>query len=223
VHHLVRLVVAVHQQVFAEGLAVMLDAEDDLTVLGVAHDASAAVALTGTHQPTVVLLDAHLPGDDLDATLMAVKAAAPVAKVLLLSDDASSQTIAAVAATGADGLVAKNSASRQVMQAIRAAVDGRRPMVVAASGRQPGRDWSVGLRVQTLTGREQELLGLLAKGWPSRRIAEDWQVSLATVRTHVQNLLIKLGVHSKLEAAAFALQHGLVAPTRAATRDRTSA
>jgi DNA-binding NarL/FixJ family response regulator len=73
------------------------------------------------------------------------------------------------------------------------------------------RDPSVELRLRTLSGREREILGLLANGWSNRRIAEECFLSLNTVRTHVQNVLVKLGVHSKLEAVAFALEHQVVA------------
>ena len=69
---------------------------------------------------------------------------------------------------------------------------------------------SVDLRVRTLSGREREILSLLANGWSNRRIAEECFLSLNTVRTHVQNVLVKLGVHSKLEAVAFALEHQVV-------------
>jgi DNA-binding NarL/FixJ family response regulator len=69
------------------------------------------------------------------------------------------------------------------------------------------------LRIGTLTRCEQELLGLLANGWSNRRIADECLLSLHTVRTRVQNVLVKLGVRSKLEAAAFAFEHGLVPTT----------
>jgi DNA-binding NarL/FixJ family response regulator len=70
------------------------------------------------------------------------------------------------------------------------------------------------LRIRTLTTSERELLGLLANGWSNRRIANECLLSLHTVRTRVQNILVKLGVHSKLEAVAFAFDHGLVLPGR---------
>jgi DNA-binding NarL/FixJ family response regulator len=73
-----------------------------------------------------------------------------------------------------------------------------------------GRDPSVELRVRTLTARERELLGLLAIGWSNRRIAEATRLSYQTVRSHMQSLLIKLGVNSQLEAVAFAVEHGIV-------------
>ena len=73
------------------------------------------------------------------------------------------------------------------------------------------RDPSVELRVRTLTSREREVLELLATGWSNRRIAQARQLSYLTVRSHTQNLLVKLGVHSQLEAVALAVEHG-VAP-----------
>jgi RNA polymerase sigma factor (sigma-70 family) len=75
---------------------------------------------------------------------------------------------------------------------------------------RPVRDPSVDLRLRTLSSREREILGLLANGWSNRRIAEECFLSLNTVRTHVQNILVKLSVHSKLEAVAFALEHGWI-------------
>ena len=96
--------------------------------------------------------------------------------------------------------------------AIRTLVDGKGSVVAAAEpASRPARDPSVDLRVRTLSGREREILGLLANGWSNRRIAEECFLSLNTVRTHVQNVLVKLGVHSKLEAVAFALEHQVVA------------
>jgi DNA-binding NarL/FixJ family response regulator len=79
------------------------------------------------------------------------------------------------------------------------------------------------LRVRTLSNRERELLGLLASGWSNRRIAHEYFLSLNTVRTHVQSILVKLGVHSKLEAVAIAYQHGLVPIDDRDVWDRDSA
>jgi DNA-binding NarL/FixJ family response regulator len=85
---------------------------------------------------------------------------------------------------------------------------------IVAAGTEPAagraRDPIGELRIQTLTRREREMLSLLANGWSNRRIASECLLSLHTVRTRVQNVLVKLGVHSKLEAVAFAFDHGLV-------------
>jgi two-component system, NarL family, response regulator LiaR len=211
VTNMIGLVLADDHRVFAEGLGVMLDAQDDLAVLGVAHDSRQAMELAGRHEPTVVLLDAHMPGADLATTLRAVKAASPDTKVLMLSADTRQETIAEAMEAGADGFLAKDASSRQVAGAIRTLVDGTASVVAAAEpAARPTRDPSVDLRVRTLSSREREILGLLANGWSNRRIAEECFLSLNTVRTHVQNVLVKLGVHSKLEAVAFALEHQVV-------------
>jgi NarL family two-component system response regulator LiaR len=207
----VTLVVADHQQLFAEGLAMILDAEDDFAVVGVAHDGRRAVELAANHRPAVLLLDAHLPDADLGATLTAVRVASPATKVLLLAGDARRETIAAVTACGADGLLAKDRSSRQVANAIRTVVNGQRAMMLATKPPRPSHDPNMELRIGTLSRREREILGLLASGWSNRRIAQERFLSLHTVRTHVQSILVKLGVHSKLEAVAFAYQHGMVA------------
>jgi DNA-binding NarL/FixJ family response regulator len=96
-------------------------------------------------------------------------------------------------------------------------------MVVGSQPLKLGRDASVGwLRLGILSGREREVLGLLARGWSTRRIAQDWRVAEGTVRSHVQNLLVKLDVHCKLEAVAFAWEHGIVAGDSIALGERPS-
>jgi DNA-binding NarL/FixJ family response regulator len=86
------------------------------------------------------------------------------------------------------------------------------------AGAEPAAGWArdpiVELRIRTLTRSEREMLRLLANGWSNRRIANECLLSLHTVRTRVQNILVKLGVHSKLEAVAFAFEQGLVPPER---------
>jgi DNA-binding NarL/FixJ family response regulator len=215
----VRLVLADGHPARAEGLGMILDAEVDFTVCGVAHDGCGVVELAAAHRPCVLLLDAHLPGGDPSRTPAAVKAASPATKVLLLAAATRGEAIAA----GVDGMVAPGASSRQLADAIRRVVDGKQPVVAAARPRRPPRESNVELlRAWTLSDRELEVLHLLASGWSNRRIAQEWHVSLATVRTHVQNLLVKLGVHSKLEAVAFAFRHGLTAGGDA-PRDRHSA
>ena len=110
---------------------------------------------------------------------------------------------------GADGCLAKDQSSRQVATAIRDLAAGEQAVVAAEAtlGLHP----SVDLLVRTLTPREREFLALLATGCSNRRIAEATQLSYLTIRSHMQNLLLKLGVHSQLEAVAFAVEHGIVA------------
>jgi two-component system, NarL family, nitrate/nitrite response regulator NarL len=206
----VTLVLADHHVVFAEGLRVILDAEDDLAVLDVAHEDRQAVTLAAEHRPAVLVLDAQLPVGGLDQTLAAVKTASPMTKLLVLLGAAHSETIAAVLSCGADGYLAKTQSSRQVATVIRRLAAGQQVTAHVAEPAPSVRDL-VELRLRTLSGRERELLGLLASGWSSGRIAAHWQVSYHTVRSHTCNLLVKLGVHSKLAAAALAIEYGVTA------------
>jgi DNA-binding NarL/FixJ family response regulator len=209
VSNVVTLVLADHHVLVAEGLGMLLDAEDDLAVLDLAHHSGQAIGLAAKHQPTALVLDAELPSGCMADTLAAAKAAAPATRLLVLAGDPHPDTTAAVLAAGADGCLAKDRSSRQVATAIRQLAAGAQAPVAAAEPRLD-RDPSVELRVRTLTARERELLGLLADGWSNRRIAAATQVSYLTVRSHMQSLLIKLGVHSQLEAAAFAVEQGIV-------------
>jgi DNA-binding NarL/FixJ family response regulator len=217
----VSVVVADHQQAFAEGLGIILDAQDGLSVLGVAYDTRRAVQLAADHRPAVLLLDARLPGGDPDKTPATIRAASPATKVLLLA--AQRSLVAAAIASGADGLVTRDVSWRQVVDAIHVVVTGRQVMVIGNQSLGLGRDFSAGrLRLGAPSGRELDLLGLLARGWSTRRIAEDWQVAEGTVRSHMQNLLIKLDVHCKLQAAAFVWEHGIVAGDGMAREERQS-
>lgn len=204
----VTLVLADHHVLVAEGLEMLLDAEDDLVVLDLAHHTGQAVESAAEHRPAVLVLDADLPTSGLAETLAAAKAASPTTKLLVLSGDANPETTAAVLAAGADGCLAKDRSSRQVATTIRQLAAGEHAVVTAEP--RLGRDPSVELRVRTLTSREREILGLLTIGWSNRRIAEATQLSYLTVRSHMQNLLLKLGVHSQLQAVAFAVEHGIV-------------
>ena len=222
VTNVVNLVLADQHVLIAEGLGMLLATEDDLDVLGLAHHSGQAIELAAKHQPTVLVLDAELPTGDLEETLAAARAAAPATKLLVLAGDAHPATTAAVLAAGADGCLAKDRSSRQVATAIRhLAAGGEVP--VAAAEAPAGRDPSVELRVRTLTLREREILGLLTRGLTTRGIAQELCLTYQTVRSHIYNTFIKLGVHSQLEAVRFALDHQVVESPGPRARERRSA
>ncbi len=211
---MITLMLADDHQVFAEGLGMVLDAEDDIEVLGIAPDGEQALRLLAQHlpdrPPDVLLLDAHMPRTDLCQVVRAAKASAPGTRVVVLSADTRRQLVEAAIQAGADGFLAKDLTGWQVASALRKLLDGEIALFTPALPPRPARDPSVELRVRTLSTREREILGLLVDGHSNRRIAEECYLSLNTVRTHVQNVLVKLGVHSKLEAVAFALEHQVI-------------
>jgi DNA-binding NarL/FixJ family response regulator len=207
---MITLLLADDHQVFAEGLGMVLDAEDDVEVLGLARDGEEALGLLDRHRPDVLLLDAHMPRTDLCEVLRIAKAKAPGTRVVVLSADTRRETVELAMRSGADGFLAKDLTGWQLAAAIRELLEGTDMPVTPALPPRPARDPSVELRVRTLSAREREILALLVSGHSNRRIAEECFLSLNTVRTHVQNVLVKLGVHSKLEAVAFALEHQVV-------------
>jgi DNA-binding NarL/FixJ family response regulator len=211
---MIRLVLADDHQVFAEGLGMVLDNEDDVEVLGIAPDGEGALRLVTEHLPDVLLLDAHMPRTDVCEVVRAAKAAAPDTMVVVLSADTRREIVDVAIQAGADGFLAKDLTGWQVASVLRKLLAGQTAPVTPAMPERPARDPSVELRVRTLSAREREILGLLVNGHSNRRIAEECFLSLNTVRTHVQNVLVKLGVHSKLEAVAFALENQVV-PGRA--------
>ena len=158
VTNVVTLLLADQHVLVAEGLGMLLAAEDDLDVLGLADHSGQAIELAATHQPTVLVLDAELAAGDLAETLAAARAAAPATRLLVLAGDFHPATTAAVLAAGADGCLATDYSSRQVATAIRQLAAGRQVPVAAAEA-PAGRDPSVEPRVRTLTAREREILG----------------------------------------------------------------
>jgi DNA-binding NarL/FixJ family response regulator len=222
VTNVVDLVLAEHHVLVAEGLGMLLAAEDDLDVVGLAHHSGQAIELAATHQPMVLVVDAELPVGDLAETLAAARAAAPATTLLVLAGDAHPDTTAAVLAAGADGCLAKDQSSRQVAAAVRKLAAGE-PAVMATPVRTPGRDPSVELMVGTLTFREREILGLLVHGLTIRRIAQQLCLSYQTVRSHLYTVFVKLEVHTQVEAVRFALQHQVLEGHGILARERRSA
>jgi DNA-binding NarL/FixJ family response regulator len=221
----VRVVLADDHDAFVEGLGMVLSAEDDLEVVAVAGDGAAALQAVLTHQPDVLVADTQMPGPEIGELVRLVGAAQPTTRVLLLAENAFSAptgppdpgpagTSRAVSARELAEAIRQVAAGGWVTIAAPAAVGATTPTPPEPSPdrsqARPEPDDSVGLLLRSLSERERQILALLGQGYANRRIAETCHLSLNTVRTHVQNILVKLGVHSKLEAATIAVRHGLV-------------
>ena len=207
----ISLVLADRHRAFAEGLAVVLDGEADLQVLGTASTERRALELVAARPPALLVLDARLGTKSLPAMLDRTRERAPATRVLVLADEAGTTSASAAIAAGADGFLTKDVTGREVAQAIRAVACGKGGVFprVRPAGRRP--DPAVDLRVRSLSGTERRVLRLIVAGCSNPRIAEECGLSLSTTRAHVQRIFVKLGVHSKIAAAAFALEHRVVA------------
>jgi two-component system, NarL family, nitrate/nitrite response regulator NarL len=213
-NQIVAVVLVDRHEVFVEGIGVLLDAQSDLRVVAVAGDARQAVQALRAQRPDVLVLGTDLPKEEVGDIL---RAAGEVGtRSLALAEDTAPEAVARLrrgrAGEGAADAVASRQVSvQQLANAIRALARGNAPPTAALAPprRAAHRDGHVDLLVRSLSRREREILSLLVSGYSNRRIAEECVLSLNTVRAHVQSVLIKLGVHSKLEAATFAMREGV--------------
>jgi DNA-binding NarL/FixJ family response regulator len=221
---LVRVVLADDHDAFVEGLGMVLSAEADLEVVALAGDGASALQAVVAHEPDVLVVDTQMPGPGVAELVRLVGQARPATRVLLLAEDTRRQANGHPVAPPAHAGTTRAVSARELAAAIRAVAEGREPPtapLAAAPEPEPpaavapvqvvaGRDDHAELLLRSLSERERQILRLLARGYSNRRIAESCYLSINTVRTHVQNVLIKLGVHSKLEAVALAVGRGLV-------------
>jgi DNA-binding NarL/FixJ family response regulator len=207
------------QPLLAEMLADVLAAEPDIRVVGVAGTVAAAVSAASLH-PDVVLMDYRLPdGTGADAT-RGIKARWATARVIIVSAIHDDHTIMDSIQAGADGYLTKDQAVGDIIGAIRAARAGEtllpRSVISAIAGRMAlGEERRTDQRrVEPLTPRQLEILRCIAGGLSTREICDKLSVSPNTLRTHVDRILRKFGVHSKLQAVTFALRTGLIESPR---------
>ncbi len=211
----IRVLLVDDHQLLTDALAGLLGREPDIEVIGIAD--SVREAKRAAREPMdVVLMDYGLPdGTGAEAT-RAIKARWPSARVIMLTAITDDETVLDAIRAGADGYLTKDRASEEVVSAVRAAHAGEillpRAVVYEIAQRVAltRRRAIVRRPVEQLTPRELEVLSALAEGLSSREICDRLFIAQNTLRTHVQNIMNKLRVHSKLEAVAFALRHELV-------------
>ena len=215
----IRVLFVEDHQLLADALAALLSREPDIEVVGVAGTVAAAKSMA-RERLDVVLMDYRLPdGTGAEAT-RAIKARWPAARVVMVTALTDDETVLESIQAGADGYLTKDRAAEDVVTAVRAAHAGEtllpRKVIVEIARRvsaaQERRDEH--RIVEPLTPRELEVLRALTEGLSTPDICERLFIAPNTLRTHVQNIMGKLRVHSKLEAVAFGLKHRLVDPPR---------
>jgi DNA-binding NarL/FixJ family response regulator len=201
--------------VVRKGVCALLADAEDIEVVGEAGDGRQAVEEAARCAPQVILMDLNLPEiDGVEATRRILTAQPKVGIVVLTGADMDTEVLTAVRA-GALGYLAKTSQRQEFLEAIREVARGeawlppRLTRKLLAHLQTPPAEAGT---LDTLTGREGEVLSLLAHGWSNRRIAGKLSIAEVTVRTHVSHVLDKLGVSNRVEAALHALRLGLAAP-----------
>jgi DNA-binding NarL/FixJ family response regulator len=211
----VDLVLCDDHPVFADALGAVL-AGHRFRVRAVVHRAADVVPAVAEHRPRVCVIDRHFAdGDGLDE-LPGALAASPSTRVVLLTADRDPDTARRALDSGAAGYLCKTAGVSALVSMITRVASGEvvadlvasRPAAVSAEQAQARR------LAGYLTPRERDCLAMMVDGLGTAATAERLGVSVTTVRTYVQAVLTKLGVHSRLEAASYAVRHGLVGPPR---------
>lgn len=219
----IRVLVVDDHQMFTDVLGMLLRERPGIEMLGAAASAQQALERCRTESPDVVLMDLDLPGMDGVEATRELKEIRPDAKVIVLTGLQSHTVIAEALAAGASGFVPKTRAVEDLVDIVRRAAAGE--IVMPASDLQMVLEElrtvrhprpSEAMALARLTNRETEILGLLASGQTTSRVAESLGISPLTVQSHVKSILAKLGVHSKIEAVTMAWRHGLTTSPRSA-------
>lgn len=205
---------------FAEALGTAIDLQDDLRCVGFAPNLGRALQLAAAQSPDVVLMDVRLPdGDGIDGT-QRLKEKSPSSRVVVLTAHTDLELMARAAARGAAGFLPKESPVAEILRAIRTAGEGgmmieHSTLSAVLERLEADHGSATAKTAPSLTTREAEVLALMGEGMDPRAISRQLGVSLHTARTHVKNVMSKLGVHSQLEAVVSAVRQGLVAPPAA--------
>ncbi len=196
---MIRVLIVDDHAIVAESLALALDDEDGLSVVGRAATSDEAIVAVAVHRPDVVVLDHGLPDRDGIETAKLLVARQPGVRIVMLTGSGALSVQRRAGEVGCIGFVTKDRPTADLVAAIRAADAGK--ALTAGATRRVG--------ITELSDRELEILDGIVRGLDNRAIAAELYLSVHTVRNHVQRVLGKLGAHSKLEAAAAARRFGL--------------
>jgi DNA-binding NarL/FixJ family response regulator len=216
----IRVVIVDDQELVRAGFRMILDAEDDLEVVGVAGDGSEAVDLVRRTDADVALMDIRMPEvDGIEATRRIRDAGAETRVLVLTTFDLDQYVFDAVRA-GASGFLLKDTPPEELVRAVRVVAAGEALLAPSVTRRlieefgrtAPTANHADEPRLQRLTEREREVLVLMARGRSNGEIADDLFVGEATVKTHVGRVLMKLDVRDRVQAVVLAYESGLVNP-----------
>lgn len=221
----IRVLLADDHSLFREGLVNILNSQPDFEVVGEAGDGLEAIIMARKITPDLILMDVTMPGcDGLEATLQIKKEQPRVTIVMLTVRDEDENLFQAIR-NGAQGYLLKSISSRDMIDMSRRAMRGEPAITPSLGGRMleefrrmsrlvsDGLD-EVSRNAETLTAREQQILGLVAGGATNQEIAGNLSVSIHTVKSHLRKIMAKLHQAKRREAAYYALREGLIPPTQ---------
>ncbi|MFJ9209177.1 response regulator [Streptomyces sp. NPDC102264] len=207
----IRVLLVDDHQVVRRGLRTFLEIQDDIRVVGEASDGAEGIARAEELRPDVVLMDIKMPGTDGIEALRKLRELDNPARVLIVTSFTEQRTVVPALRAGASGYVYKDIDPEALAGAIRSVHAGHvllQPEVAGALLAQDEPGGGQG-RGTSLTDREREVLGLIADGRSNREIARALVLSEKTVKTHVSNILMKLDLSDRTQAALWAVRHGV--------------
>jgi DNA-binding NarL/FixJ family response regulator len=217
----IRVLIADDQPLMRAGFRMVLEVEDDITVVGEAANGEQAVHSAQRLRPDVVLMDIRMPDLDGIAATRQITGApgGPAARVLIVTTFDLDEYVYDALGAGASGFVLKDSSADQLVGAIRVVAGGEALLAPSVTSRligqfAPKREPEPPPGLDELTARELEVFKLLARGMSNAEIAESLVVSDSTIKTHVAHLLAKLGLRDRVHAVVLAYDSGLVSPGR---------
>ena len=205
----IRILIVDDHDVVRQGVRMYLAPDSELEVVGEAANGEEALQLAREHNPDVVLMDLLMPGMDGVTATAIIRRELPDTEVIALTSVLEDQAIYRAMRAGAIGYLLKNTKATELTRAIKAAAAGQVQLSPEAAARLL-REVGVPDSPEKLTERETEVLRLLAQGKANKEIAADLVIGEKTVKTHVSNVLSKLGVSSRTQAALYAMRIGLV-------------
>ena len=212
----IRVAVVDDQELFRRGLTMLLGVEDDIEVVGEAGDGVAGTELAISAAPDVILMDVRMPKRSGIEACVAIKEAAPAARIIMLTVSDEEADLYEAVKNGASGYLLKDSSIDEVAQAIRVVSDGQSlispsmAIKLLDEFKQMSRSDRQQVPTPRLTERELEVLKLVAQGLNNREIAKRLFISENTVKNHVRNILEKLQLHSRMEAVMYAVREKLL-------------
>lgn len=201
----IRIMVVDDHHVVRQGLVALLNTVPSMTVVAEAPDGAAALGLFRKHQPDVTLMDLRMAGKNGVEAITEIRREFPTARIIVLTTFDGDEDIYRALQAGARGYLLKGMDSDVLMEAIRTVHAGRTRIPAAVAQRLADR-----MSTSELTGREMDVLRQIVAGHSNREIGKLLNISEATVKTHINSLLGKLGVTDRTQAATTALQRGLV-------------
>ncbi|MBL8077837.1 MAG: response regulator transcription factor [Anaerolineales bacterium] len=209
---MLKILIADDHQIVRRGLRMTIDAEKDMKVLDEAVDGSQVLKLIQKHKPDVVLMDLQMPNVDGVDALKGIRPEFPELPVLILTSFSDDAHIYAALRAGASGFLLKEMGGDELVDAIRGAAKGKPQLHPEIAKRLMARAPMPQDPFEELTERERDLLKLLARGMSNKEIAVQLTLTEMTVKGYVSDVLMKLGVSDRTQAALMAVRFGLVKP-----------